>query len=206
MVNTKTTAESAEERIKQAAVKIFTARGLAGARMQDIADEAGLNKALVHYYFRNKRRLFELVFTEKLFELFSAFSVILQSQGTFEQKIRAFIDKQTELISRYPALPMFVLEEVRKDPAILAKKLPNGGPRYIKSMFEEMIHAEVATGRIRPVAFEQFMINLISLCMYPFVAKPLIQFMLEADDTEFARIVEQRKKLVADLLLKDLSM
>ena len=128
MVNNKNSPTSTEQKIMEAAIKVFTAKGMAGARMQDIADEARVNKAMVHYYFRNKQQLFEKVFEGKLKELFSAFEIILQSDKSFEEKIREFVITDITLLSKIPKMPLFVINEVGKNPAILDKLFKKGRP------------------------------------------------------------------------------
>src|ERR1044072_5809634 len=107
-------ADSTEEKIVTAAKKVFLAKGLAGARMQDIADEAGINKALVHYYFRNKEKLFEVIFTEAALKLFPKINIIFESDGTLFEKIRLFVAEYITVMSENPYLPMFVLNEINK--------------------------------------------------------------------------------------------
>ena len=201
MVDIKNTNDSSEERIRQAAIKVFTGQGLAGARMQDIADEAGINKAMLHYYFGSKQQLFEIVFAEKLRELFSAFGVILNSGLSFEEKIQAFVATQTEMMLKYPGLPMFVLNEVRRNPGILDELFADGGPKFLKGLFKDLIETEIREGRIKPIPFEQFLVNLLSLCMYPIIAKPVLQFVLDADEQAFAQLMLQRKEMIPALML-----
>lgn len=105
---------SAQERIKIAATKVFTLKGLEGARMQDIADEANINKAMLHYYFRNKKQLFEIIFEEKLHKIFGAMELLIFSKDAFENRIRAFVEKQISIVLEFPVMPIFVMLEVRK--------------------------------------------------------------------------------------------
>jgi len=193
-----------EEKIMLAAVKVFTEKGMAGARMQDIADEAQVNKAMVHYYYRSKQQLFETIFKSKIQELFSAFGAILQGNLTFENKIRAFVKTEIEMLSQFPAIPLFVLNEAGKNPAVLDEVFINGGPRQLKELFRDLVEKEMAAGTIRPVPFEQLLINVMALCIYPFVARPILQFVLDKDNASFEEMIEKRKEEVADLILGDL--
>jgi AcrR family transcriptional regulator len=204
MVENKNQESSAEERIMQAAVNIFTRKGLDGARMQDIADEAQVNKAMVHYYYRNKKNLFTTIFEKKIKELFSAFSIILQGESTFEEKIRAFVAKEIEMISGFPSLPLFVMNEAAKNPKMLHEIFEEGGPRMLKSLFKILVEKEVEAGRIRAIEYDQLLINIMGLCIYPFVAKPILQFILEKDESQFQQMLEYRKSSVADLILNDI--
>lgn len=195
---------STEEKIQKAAIEVFIEKGKAGARMQDIADKAGINKAMLHYYFRSKQKLFELVFEDKLHELFKTFQIILESDLTFDEKIRKFVSSEIELISKYPILPMFILNEVGKHPEILNEKFSNFGPKIFISHFEILVKNEIESGKIRNVDYRQLLMNLMSLCIYPFLAKPVIQNVMDMSDAQFNEVIETRKKEVSQMILFDL--
>ena len=108
--------KSTEEKILDAARKVFVQKGLDGARMQDIADEAGINKALLHYYFRTKDKLFEMIFMETVGKIFPRFEMILLSDMDFFEKIRQIVSSYIEVIIHNPYLPLFVLNEMNKQP------------------------------------------------------------------------------------------
>ena len=114
MPRTKNT--STEEKILAAAKTIFIEKGMDGARMQDIADNAGINKALLHYYFKSKEKLFEVIFKEGAEKLFSKINSILNSDLPLFEKIRLFSNEYAEIISQNPYLPLFVLNEMNKQP------------------------------------------------------------------------------------------
>lgn len=196
--------QDTEKRIKEAATKIFTEKGLAGARMQEIADAAGVNKALVHYYFRNKKNLFELIFEEKLFKLFGALSLIIFSGETFEEKIRQFVSTEIDTMMEFPQMPMFVLSELQQNPNMMKEKMKDKPIGMVRQQLRTIFQKEIDAGRIRDIPIEQFMINLISLCIFPFMGKPMISFVLDLDEEAFQKIVTDRKKLVADLILNDI--
>lgn len=201
---TKEKDQDTEKRIKEAATKIFTEKGLAGARMQEIADAAGVNKALVHYYFRNKKQLFDLIFEEKLFKLFGALSVIILSQESFEEKIRQFVATEIDTMMEFPQLPMFVLNELQQNPDMMKEKMKDKPLGMVRQHLRAMFQREIAAGRIRAIPVEQFMVNLISLCLFPFMGKPMIQFVLDLEEEAFQQMIVERKKLVADLILNDI--
>lgn len=204
MVEYKSQDHSTEEKIMDAAIKVFTEKGLAGARMQEIADEAGVNKAMVHYYYRSKQNLFENIFKKKVKKLFKAFSIILAAEQSFEEKIRSFIETEIEIISQFPSLPLFVLNEAGKNPKILEEVFEEGGPKQMIPLFKIIVEQEVDKGRIRPITFEELLINIMSLCIYPFVARPILQFVLDKDDLDYKDMIETRKQIVADLIINDL--
>ena len=204
MVDIKTNHSSTEEKIMHAAIKVFTEKGLAGARMQEIANEAGVNKAMVHYYYRSKQKLFEFIFRKKVKELFGAFSIILSHDMTFEMKIRAFVEAEINIISQFPALPLFVLNEAGRNPSILHDVFDEGGPKQMIMLFKSMVEKEVNEGTIRPISFEELLINIMSLCLYPFVARPILQHVFDKDDNEFDLLIQSRKNTVADMIINDI--
>ena len=98
-----------EQRILDAAHAVFIRRGTAGARMQEIAEEAGVNKALLHYYFRTKSRLAEAVFQRVAVRLFPPVIEILGSDAEIEDKVARVIALELDVLSRSPYAPAYVL-------------------------------------------------------------------------------------------------
>ena len=194
--------QDTEKLILEAARKVFIRKGLDGARMQEIADEAGINKALLHYYFRSKEKLFEIIFSREISLLFPTISgAILSEDVPFESKIRLIVDSYINLFLKHPFLPLFILREINRDPA------------NIKGIFEK---SGVDFGFIHQIAFvklaemlnvdtdgaRHFMVNLLSLCIVPFAAKPLLEKVLFNDDEqEFVKFLEERKVQVADFII-----
>ena len=118
--------ESTEEKILAAAKKVFLSKGMAGARMQDIADEAGINKALLHYYFRNKEKLFEVIFAAAAQQLFPTINSIFESDIPLFEKIEKFCEEYITVMIENPYLPLFVLYEMSNDPKFLMNKIFQG--------------------------------------------------------------------------------
>src|SRR6478672_8925324 len=111
------TDDAAEQRILDAAHKVFIRRGTAGARMQEIADEAGVNKALLHYYFRNKSRLADAIFQRVAGGIFARVIEVARSDAQLEDKVRLIIGAYLDQLSRTPYAPGYVLGELNHDPA-----------------------------------------------------------------------------------------
>ncbi len=107
---------STEEKILEAAKEVFLKKGFDGARMQEIADTAGINKAMLHYYFRTKDRLFEHIFVTAISNIFPKVGGIFISDAPFEDKIRAFIRDYLSFILQNPFLPIFILHEMSANP------------------------------------------------------------------------------------------
>lgn len=193
--------KSTEEKILAAAKKVFTYKGMAGARMQDIADEAGINKALLHYYFRSKEKLFEVIFFEAAQKLFPRINLIFESDMPLFDKIENFTEQYISLMSENPYLPLFVLNEVSKDPEVFIKKIWGRQNIPQPQKFLAQIEREVKNGRIKKISPMHLLINLISLSIFPFVAKPMIQFTLGLDEMQFKNVMVQRKKEVAKFII-----
>lgn len=203
MAKAKSKDRSTEEKILEAAKKIFIRQGLAGARMQDIADEAGINKALLHYYFRSKDKLFETIFVEVAGQFVPKVNAILNSDATLFEKIEAFCVEYMDNVSRNPFIPLFVINEMNKQPKEFVKKLfGSGSPRFEK--FAMQLGEAIRRKEIRKIDPFELVINTVSLCVFPFLAKPLILLVSGANESEFKSMIEERKRTVPQLIIHSL--
>jgi AcrR family transcriptional regulator len=190
-----------EEQIIAAAKKIFSAKGLAGARMQDIADEAGINKAMLHYYYRSKEKLFEMVFNEALDRLLQRLSNAINTNLPLTEKIREIVRSYIEGLMESPHVPLFVLNELQQQPELLIKQFRSkpSFPNIQQFLMEIAVAGE--KGLIKKVSPIQLMLNILSMCVFPFVAKPLVKGVTGIDEVQFKLLVEERKQFVADFIL-----
>ncbi|HJT73398.1 MAG TPA: TetR/AcrR family transcriptional regulator [Chitinophaga sp.] len=191
-----------EELIIEAAKKIFVQRGLAGARMQDIADEAGINKAMLHYYYRSKEKLFEIVFNEALGKIIGRLGqIVIDPELPLEQKIRDLVESYITGVAETPYLPIFVINEINQRPDLLIQRMQSlSGFTNIMSFMKDVIEGG-KRGEIKQVSPIQLFLNIVSMCIFPFAAKPLVQGVLQLDNVQFNLVIEERKKLVADVIL-----
>ena len=114
--------ESTEEKIKEAARRVFTRKGFAGTRTRDIAEESGFNLALINYYFRSKEKLFDIIVLEHMQTFLVSVREILNDQGTtLEEKILALQQRKSGLVEG-------LLNEDRKDALALT-------PEDLQSLF-----------------------------------------------------------------------
>jgi len=197
----KTKDQSTEELIIQAARKVFLSKGLAGARMQDIADEAGINKALLHYYFRSKEKLFEMIFMEAAQKLFPKVNFIFESNMPLFEKIEHFADEYITVMVENPYLPSFVLNEINQHPVSFFKKLNEKFGFPDPSFFLKQIEKEIKKGNIKRINPVQLLMHMLSLCIFPFMARPLFQLRLRVGETQFREFMEQRKKEVPRFII-----
>ncbi len=195
------------DRILDAAKRAFIESGTAGARMQEIADAAGVNKALIHYYFQNKDTLAAAVFRRELPRLIQPVLSTLASDLPLEEKVRTTIGLYMERLSAFPQMPGYVLAEMHFHPERLedlVKSLTDATPstwgQRVFTSLGHQIDAAVEEGRMVPIPPRQFVVNLISLCVFPFAARPLLQ-LVTGGDAEFEGFIEERGDSLPDFFL-----
>jgi TetR/AcrR family transcriptional regulator len=193
-----------EEKILQAAKSVFQQKGFDGCRMQDIADEAGINKALLHYYFRSKDRLFDAVFKDAFRKFFPKVQEIMASDITLDKKLESFIDKYIDLLVDNPMLPIFILNEINRNPEKIAEII-NLNVINPNLLFGSIMK-EIELKSIRKTDPRHLIISIIGMCVFPFVGKPIIKnFLMNNSEEEFNLFIGQRKKEITELVLKSLT-
>jgi AcrR family transcriptional regulator len=186
---------STEEKIKKAAFKLFTKKGYVATRTRDISEEAGINLALLNYYFRSKERLFELLMVEILQNFFKGMAQIFnEGSTTFDEKVKIFVENYTELLKQQPDLPLFIFQELRMNPERLASKV--GLDEMFKSFFFQQLHREIEAKKIVAVHPLHYVMNLIGMCVFPFIAAPVLRHLAGIDARAFASLLDERKVLV----------
>jgi len=178
-----------EEKILKAAESIFLRDGYDGSRMQDIADEAGINKALLHYYFRSKDKLFEHVFDLKIGAFFPKADGIFDLEVSFIEKIGLLIEGYINLLRQNPYIPLFVLNTVNsKEKGDFIKKMPVGLMQKLALNY----FVELQKGKVRSINPVQFIMSLMGMCVFPFLARPILLNAFDADHKAFDALMEQR--------------
>ncbi|GAB2823361.1 TetR/AcrR family transcriptional regulator [Ferruginibacter profundus] len=200
MVNKKKD-DTTEEKILAAARKVFTTKGMAGARMQDIADEAGINKAMLHYYFRDKDKLFEVIFMEEANKFFPRINFIFESEAPLFEKIELFVNEYIDEMVENPYLPWFIMNEANRDAEQFFARVwsMTKNPRPMK--FLEQIEKEVKKGTIKKVNPLHLLLNLLSMTIFPFIARPMIIKNLKMSDQQFEQVIEQRRKEIPKFII-----
>lgn len=179
--------QSTEQKIIDAADKIFTQKGYAAARTRDIAEEAGINLALLNYYFRSKKKLFQLVMTEKLTQFLSVLLPIVDNEKLdLDEKLEILTENYFKLLTENPQLPVFIINEIQTNP----------DEYQIKTLINEVLKNSSLMKQIKERSPEtdpiQIFTSLLGLAIFPFIAKPLFF----NDEEEFRQKMEERKKLV----------
>jgi AcrR family transcriptional regulator len=195
--------QDTEGQILNAAENVFQMKGMDGARMQEIADEAGINKAMLHYYYRSKQLLFEAVFTNAFSLLAPQLNKILNDDSSIEDKVKNFTHNYISFISKHPYLPNFIIQELNRNPKFFEKIQQNAAFPTLEK-FKNQVNEEVEKGILKPINGEQLFINIISLNIFPFVATPLIKGFLKIDDKAFKKMMEERKVSVSEFIINSI--
>ncbi len=198
---------STEEKILNAAKEVFMKYGLYGARMQDIADTAGINKALLHYYFRNKEKLFDKIFENALSRFFEQAQVFENNSLPVKERVFQYVSNIIDFYAEYPQMSMFIIKEIGNNPELFRQKVmaakKNKTFRLITSLEEAIKNGEVAK-----IDTAMFMINIQSLCSFPFLASPMFKHSLKSNgkdwNTDFSidKLKKSVKKFIDDSLDK----
>ncbi|MDR1681725.1 MAG: TetR/AcrR family transcriptional regulator [Prevotellaceae bacterium] len=193
--------------ILQAAEEEFLAVGYDGARTTAIARRAGVTSAMLHYYFQTKRQLFEMVFRQKAGMFFGSFVNIMEEPMPFIEKIKFFIDTHWRILQLNPGIPLFIINEVRKNPdllknAVLEDNNAGGNPfnRFFKA-FEKEMHAAIRAHIVRPVEPVEVLMMILSLNIFPFVVQPVLIAAGVISESHSRRIIKNRSQHVIELVL-----
>lgn len=195
--------KNTENLILDAAKTVFQSKGMDGARMQEIADNAGINKAMLHYYYRSKQLLFEAVFKHGFALLAPQLNQILNDDSSIEDKIRNFTFNYISFIIKHPYLPNFIIQELNRNPRFVETlKQAEGFPNINK--FKQQLNDEIEKGIIKPIQAEQLFINILALNVFPFIGKPLLKTILNIDDSSYIQLIENRKTEVSEFIINSI--
>jgi len=182
---------STEEKIKEAARKVFTQKGYAATRTRDIAEEAGINLALLNYYFRSKQKLFEQVMMEKVQLLFGLIAPVFNNPETsLEAKVEMVVSLYIDMITQHPDLPLFVLSEIRNHPDHFANTFNVGQILQQSSFIKQLKERRPETNPLH------FIMNMIGMTLFPFIARPVFEAIGAADTAQFNSLMIERKTLI----------
>jgi TetR/AcrR family transcriptional regulator len=190
-----------EQLIKDTAKRVFLTEGKMLATTQEIADAAGVNRTLLHYYFRSRDALFDMVFKEALTKLRERLHEVLGSELLFKQKVENLVSVFYEELTESPYLETFIALQLNQEPEKYEELfigLP-GGKERMKKFFKE-IQQEMEKGNIAEMKPINFFINLFGLMAYPFVARPIYLKMFELTDSGYNKLLIERKKSIVSML------
>jgi TetR/AcrR family transcriptional regulator len=192
-----------ETRIFEAALGAFARKGKDGARMQEIADAAGVNKAMLHYYFRSKDALYGRVFDYVLGQLVRAFGAALAHDGgsSFAATLRLFIGTYTDFVAAHTDVMRLMVNEMLSGGAAVREAFGRSvGEGFVDQLFGARVEAAVAKGEIRPVPPRHLLITVVSVCIFPFIAHPIVSLLMPEAETRRAAFLAERKEHLFTLL------
>ena len=190
-----------ETQIKAAAKKVFLKNGLAGTRLQEIADTAGICRTALHYYFRNKDKLFEVVFSEAFAEIHKRVDGFAHSDAPVVEMMKMFASDFYDAAIKEPGIDLFMINEFNQNPERMRRILCGDRMQGVRSDFLDCIERAVKKGEIKGDPY-QIMILIISLCAHPFAAKSMIQHLFDINDAHYKKLMMERKAFVLDVIEK----
>jgi len=192
--------QSPEEKILAAAKKVFLEKGLDGARMQEIADEAGMSKASLHYYYRSKQHLFDGIYVQVFSDVLPRIFGIFMSDLPLFEIIRKFYEMHIEFLKQNPSISMFVMKEINRVPHLLEKILAEKDVDMLGAVNAKVQEA-VNRGEVRPIRGEELMLNMVSLSIFQFAGAPIFKTIGGISDEDFDKLIEERKKTLAEFVI-----
>jgi AcrR family transcriptional regulator len=189
--------------ILKAAEELFLEKGFALSSTTEIARRVGCNQALVHYYFRTKENLFQEVFNAKATIFLSAFLQAGESEDSFEGRLRKLIETHYDMLAQNPKLPFLILNELITNPVRLEAMKTRLGKEAagIFNKLQEELDSEISRGSIRAVSTMELLLMIVSLNVFPFIMSPILGVLPGAAKTEYDRLILEKRKLNADLVL-----
>ena len=192
--------------ILKAAEELFLEQGFEQTTTKQIAQRAGCNQALLHYYYRTKDNLFVQIFEEKVKFIATHFLDINSTAQTLEERISQMVEVHFELFRKNPRLIPFLLKEVLSDPVRVAPILDKIKQYMVKifAKIDEALHEEIEKGAARPVSTLNVILTLVSLDMAPFIIAPVLQRVLDLTDEQLDKQLDKRKQEVVEILLRQI--
>ena len=199
----KALSQEMEDKIMLAATNLFILKGRAGTSMQDIADEAGINRTLLNYYFRSKDNLFEQVFMKIFSRFLPTVVTTLKSDLPVLERFNNFIDYYFKLLEENPVIPLFIIQELTTNPQRLIDRLKDGG--LDTSFILKALETEMEMGSIRRMDPREIMINLMSLIIFPFAARRIFEELLfKGDKKAYLEFLAQRRENIKNSFLQSI--
>jgi AcrR family transcriptional regulator len=196
---------STEQKIKIAAKEVFLTKGYAATKTRDIASVAGINLALLNYYFRSKERLFEEVMLESMGDFMQTMMQVFNQENTsLEEKIADIVNAYHELLNSRPDLPVFILSELRNGNHSVVLKATGLKKIYEQSYFIRQYKEAVKTGEYKDRPILWLIMNMMSLTIFPFMSMPLLKIIGNTDDKSIQKMLEERKGFITKWVIQTL--
>ena len=195
-------AENTEEKIRQVAKRLFTERGYNSTKIRDVAEEAGVNIALLNYYFRSKERLYESIVIENFQEYIGILANVLNKPNlSLEERIRQYSAQMIDTLKANPDLAFFVINEGRNNSNFCKRFMAEHDQVLNRSKMAEQLQSEVEAGKIRPIDMFTFNTLLHAQIIMPFVNLPIWRQMDRTWNIDFDAFVEKLKQIVPDMIM-----
>jgi AcrR family transcriptional regulator len=196
--------QETRDRILDAAERVFTRKGTASGRTQEIADEAGVNKALVHYYFGTKAALADAVFARALGMLVPRiFGILADPERSIEEKVPAIVKEQIDFQSSHPYLAGYMVAELHADPVRISQRMSSHGPIPLE-VLRRQLQEGARAGKLRRMSPEQFVASMMGLLLFPFAIRPALCAMLGFDSRRWIAFIEERRRILPDFVMAGL--
>jgi AcrR family transcriptional regulator len=192
--------KNTKEKILNAAIEVFEKKGYSGTRMQEIADTAGINKALLHYYFSSKEKLFYIIFEKALNIITPDIRNIFSRDDDIFKLIKEFVNSYIDTLTKYPYIPSFIAYELNTHPNEMIKFFKKAGIDL--NIIKRIIDKNIKNGKIKQIEPQQLVINVISLCVFPFIGRPLInELVFNGKEEMFNKLMQKRKRDAANFII-----
>jgi AcrR family transcriptional regulator len=196
--------QETRERILDAAHRVFIRKGTASGRTQEIAREAGVNKALVHYYFGTKAALADAIFARALGALVPRiFGILADPHRSVEQKVPAIVREQIDFHSAHPYLAGYMIAELHAHPERIARMMTAHG-RIPLDVLRRQLQEGARAGRLRRISPEQFVANMMGLLLFPFAVRAALCELLGFDSARWESFLEERRRVLPDFVMAGL--
>lgn len=188
---------SPEKLILETAKTLFFSQGRLKANATEIAQVAGVNRTLINYYYRSVDRLLEVANYEIMEEYGSRNDEVLFLEISFREKIEKIIENFYERLRKYPYSEVY-FSFIKNEEKTLRKDFNTS-----KSAMDEFCRqavVEMEKGVLKSCDPKQFIANLFSLIVYPFLANRTLKFVLNMDDEEYEKFLNERKEIIISVL------
>jgi AcrR family transcriptional regulator len=185
---------STEEKIIDAARRIFTQKGFLATTVRDIAAEADINIASINYYFRSKEKLFAVIMDETIKKMFDRIEPALNDETTsLIEKVEICVGYYIDQVLENPDFPFFMVNEVMAGKTTLPTI--SNMRQLVNSHFAKQLKALQTEGTIafQPV---HLLWNLLGMIIFPILTRPQVLHMNYFNADEFRQMMQERKKLI----------
>lgn len=193
-----------EEEIFEAACRVFQRKGYDGARMQEIADEAEINKSMLHYYYRSKDKLFQQVYQKQMGQFFPVIFSVLDSEEPLDIKIEKLIDAYYSFLNENHRIAQFLIHEMNQNPDRFRQFLEEKNIHPPKK-FHQQVEEEIKDGNLEEVDPKQLLTSIVGLILFPFLAQTMIEGVFGLEESDFKRYLSNRKNFLLNFILNGIN-